>query len=82
MVKSTGIYRQADQLGRVVLPLDVREHFGIGERSALEVLVDEERGQIILQTVSKRCLRCGSGEELREIKVGHYLCAKCIAELK
>ena len=62
MVKSTGIYRKVDQLGRVVLPLDVRENFSIGEQSALELLVDEERGQIILQAVSKQCLKCGSDE--------------------
>lgn len=82
MVKSTGIYRKVDQLGRVVLPLDVRENFSIGEQSALELLVDEERGQIILQAVSKQCLKCGSDEDLREIKAGHYLCGKCISELK
>ncbi len=82
MIKSTGIVRKVDELGRVVLPIDVRRAFGIEEKDPLEILVDQEKGQIIFQKAANVCLKCGSTQSLRELKPGYYLCEKCLGELK
>ena len=59
MIKSTGILRKVDGLGRVALPLETRKSLDIGEEDSLELLVDEENGRIMFEKVSKKCLRCG-----------------------
>lgn len=82
MVKSTGIVRKVDELGRVILPIETRRALGIEEKDALEILVNNEDGQIILQKEFKACLKCGSKENLKEIKPGFYICDTCIQELK
>ncbi|MBU5594401.1 AbrB/MazE/SpoVT family DNA-binding domain-containing protein [Amphibacillus sp. MSJ-3] len=46
-MKSTGIVRKVDELGRVVIPIELRRTLGIAEKDALEIYVDDER--IILQ---------------------------------
>ena len=43
MMKSTGIVRKVDELGRVVIPIELRRTLGIGEKDALEIYVDGER---------------------------------------
>lgn len=82
MIKSTGIVRKVDELGRVVLPIETRRIFGIEEKDSLEILVNEDCGQIILQKASKQCMKCGSTDPLKEITSGNYICSKCIEGLK
>ena len=82
MVKSTGIIRKVDELGRVVLPIETRRIFGIEEKDSLEILVNEDSGQIILQKASKMCMKCGATEDLKEVTAGYFICPKCIEELK
>ncbi len=82
MIKTTGIVRRVDELGRVVLPVDVRRLFGIEEKDRLEILSDEENGQIILRKASQMCLKCQSTEDLRELKPGCFLCGRCLASLR
>ncbi|MCY0902559.1 MAG: AbrB/MazE/SpoVT family DNA-binding domain-containing protein, partial [Firmicutes bacterium] len=43
MMKSTGIVRKVDELGRVVIPIELRRTLGIGEKDALEIYVDGDR---------------------------------------
>lgn len=50
MMKSTGIVRKVDELGRVVIPIELRRTLGIGEKDALEIYVDGER--IMLKSMS------------------------------
>lgn len=82
MVKSTGITRKVDELGRVVLPIEVRRLMGIEEKDGLEIFVDEDCGRIIFEKASKMCLKCQSKENLTEIKSGFYLCESCIHKLQ
>ena len=82
MIQSTGVVRKVDELGRVVLPIETRRTFGIEEKDSLEILVDEDCGQIILQKASKMCMKCGMAEGLKEITFGYYICPKCIERLK
>lgn len=46
-MKSTGIVRKVDELGRVVIPIELRRTLGIAEKDALEIYVDNE--QIVLK---------------------------------
>ncbi|WP_455582377.1 AbrB/MazE/SpoVT family DNA-binding domain-containing protein [Dysosmobacter sp.] len=82
MVRSTGIIRRVDELGRVVLPIETRRLLNISETDRLEILVDEEQGQILIQKAAKVCLKCGGTEALREVKPGWYLCGRCLAALR
>ena len=82
MVKSTGVIRKLDELGRIVLPIEARKLLGMDEKEDLEIFVDEEKGHIILEKASKMCLKCQSKSNLKNIKPGFYLCSNCIDELK
>ena len=82
MIRTTGISRKVDGVGRVVLPMDAREFLGIQEGDSLEVLLDTENSRILLQKSSAGCLRCGADADLKEIKPGFYLCQHCLDELR
>ncbi|MGD6804842.1 AbrB/MazE/SpoVT family DNA-binding domain-containing protein [Rossellomorea vietnamensis] len=43
IMKSTGIVRKVDELGRVVIPIELRRTLGIAEKDSLEIYVDDER---------------------------------------
>lgn len=82
MIKSTGILRNVDPLGRIVLPMELRNKLGIKEKDPLEILVDGS--SIILKKYNPNCVFCGSSTDLFEYN-DKLICAKCkekIAELK
>lgn len=78
-MKSTGIIRKIDELGRIVLPIELRRNLGIVEHDSLEIFVDGT--QIILRKYSPSCIFCGSAEEVTEFK-GQRICGGCKAELR
>jgi transcriptional pleiotropic regulator of transition state genes len=43
MMKSTGVVRKVDELGRIVIPIELRRTMGIEEKDALEIYVDNEK---------------------------------------
>jgi len=77
-VKATGIVRRVDELGRVVLPSELRRTLGIGEKDALEIYVDGER--IVLKKYEPTCIFCGNVEHASYFR-GKLVCAGCAAEL-
>ena len=77
-MKSTGVVRKIDELGRVVLPSELRKVFGIREGDQLEISVEGE--QIILQKRQDSCTFCGAEDPAVEYK-GRRVCADCAAEL-
>jgi transcriptional pleiotropic regulator of transition state genes len=77
-MKSTGVVRKIDELGRIVLPSELRRVFGIREGEELEISVDGER--VILQKRSDLCLFCGAETPGLEYK-GRRLCESCAREL-
>jgi transcriptional pleiotropic regulator of transition state genes len=77
-MKSTGIVRPIDQLGRIVLPKELRENLGIGPKDSLEVFVENEK--IILKKYSPNCCFCGSDEEINLFH-GKLICRACIQKL-
>lgn len=73
-VKSTGIVRKVDELGRVVIPIELRRTLQIGERDALEIYVDGEK--IVLKKYQPACIFCGNADGIRTFK-DKNICADC-----
>ena len=78
-MKSTGIIRRVDELGRVVIPKEIRETFNIKEKSPIEIYVD--KGRIILEKATITCQFCGSEEKLKGFN-GKDICTKCLKKLQ
>lgn len=78
-MKSTGIVRRVDELGRVVIPIELRRTLDIAEKDALEIYVDGE--QIILKKYEPACIFCGQAKDVVSYR-GKNICKKCFAELK
>lgn len=78
-MKSTGIVRQMDHLGRVVLPIELRRTLDIHEKDALEIYVDED--SIILKKYEPACIFCGGADDILVFK-GKNVCSHCLAEMK
>lgn len=78
-MKSTGIVRKVDELGRVVLPIELRRTLNIAERDALEIYVDSEH--IILKKYEPACIFCGNAKDVAIYK-NKNICSDCLEELK
>lgn len=78
-MKSTGIVRRVDELGRIVLPIELRRTLGIAERDALEIYVDGEN--IILKKYEPACIFCNSAKDVIVFK-NRNVCSECVAALK
>jgi len=78
MIKSTGIVRKVDELGRVVIPIELRRTLGIDEKDALEIYVDSER--IILKKYEPGCVFCSNAEEVKNFR-GKNICRQCAADM-
>jgi AbrB family transcriptional regulator, transcriptional pleiotropic regulator of transition state genes len=78
MVKRTGVARKVDQLGRVVLPAEVRRRFGIHPGDMVEIAVDSDA--ILLSKVEERCVFCASAADLTEFS-GKLVCGACVNQL-
>ncbi|WP_054695280.1 AbrB/MazE/SpoVT family DNA-binding domain-containing protein [Syntrophomonas palmitatica] len=77
-MKSTGVVRKVDELGRIVIPIELRRTMGIEEKDALEIYVDSDK--IILKKYEPACIFCGNAEEVVNYK-GKNLCKSCLTEL-
>ena len=73
-MKATGIVRKVDELGRIVLPIELRRTLDIEERDALEIYLDGDK--IVLQKYEPACLFCGSSSGLVCYK-GKNVCSEC-----
>ena len=78
-MKSTGIVRKVDELGRIVLPIELRRTLDITERDSLEIYVDEET--IILKKHQPACIFCDSAKEIINFQAKN-ICSACIQKLK
>ena len=78
-MKSTGIVRQLDALGRIVLPVELRRTLNISTKDRLEILI--EGSSIILRKYSPNCQFCGSGSSLTAYK-DKLICKRCLNEIK
>ena len=77
-MKSTGIIRKVDELGRIVLPIELRRTLDTAERDELEIFMENDR--IILQKFEPACLFCGSSRSLIPYR-GKNVCKSCVSKL-
>ncbi len=78
MVKSTGIVRKVDELGRIVIPIELRRTLDIGVKDSLEIYVEDD--QIILKKYSPACAFCNNASSITVFK-GKNICNECLNEL-
>lgn len=76
---ATGIVRKLDELGRIVLPMELRKTLDLNVRDSIEISVD--KGAIVLKKYSPACVFCG-----RESKTANFknknICSKCLQEIQ
>ncbi len=77
-MKSTGIIRKVDNLGRIVLPIELRRTMDIAERDELEIYMENDR--IILQKYEQACIFCGSSRGLSSYRRKN-VCQECIKKI-
>ncbi len=77
-MKSTGIIRKVDNLGRIVLPIELRRTMDIEERDELEIFMENDR--IILQKYEIACVFCGSSRGLSVFR-GKNICRDCAKKI-
>ena len=74
-MKTTGIVRKMDDLGRIVIPIELRRNFDIEEKDSLEIFTENEK--IILRKYEPACVFCGDANGITTFK-GKNVCKKCL----
>jgi len=77
-MKSTGIVRKIDELGRIVLPMELRKILNINVKDSMEIYVEGEN--IVLRKYEPCCIFCGSSNNITNFKEKN-VCEKCKKEL-
>ena len=77
-MKSTGIVRKVDELGRVVLPIELRRTLDIAERDAMEIFVSDD--SIILRKYYPSCIFCGNTNSLIAFSEKN-ICISCASQI-
>lgn len=78
-MKSTGIIRRVDSLGRIVLPIELRRTMDIAEYDEVEIYMENDR--IILQKFEQACIFCGSSRGLISFQRKN-VCQECLKKIK
>ena len=78
-MKSTGVVRRVDELGRIVLPIEIRKVLGINTKDAIEIFTDNDK--IVLQKYAPACIFCNETEDVIYFN-NKLVCASCIKQLK
>lgn len=77
-MKATGVVRKLDELGRIVLPIELRRNLDIKTGDALEIFTNED--SVVLKKYSPGCTFCGDVEKVQNFK-GKYVCSMCMKEM-
>lgn len=78
-MKSTGVVRKVDELGRIVLPIEIRKVLDINQKDAIEIFTDNDK--IILQKYQPACVFCNNAENVVYFN-GKRICSDCVAKMK
>jgi transcriptional pleiotropic regulator of transition state genes len=78
-MKSTGVVRKVDELGRIVLPIEIRKTLDIQQKDAIEIFIDEDK--IILQKYQPACIFCNQVDDVVYFS-GKRVCTACIEKMK
>ncbi len=77
-MKSTGIVRKVDELGRIVIPIELRRVLGVQQKDPVEIYVDAEK--IILRKYEPACIFCESADNISHYK-NKNICGECVKQL-
>ena len=78
-MKSTGVVRKVDELGRIVLPISIRQNMDINEKDSLEIFTDDNK--IILQKYQPACVFCKNADNIVFFN-GKRICEDCLQKIK
>jgi len=78
-MKSTGIVRKVDDLGRMVIPIELRKTMNIDKKDPMEIFVEEDR--IILKKYEPACIFCGSAKQTSDFQ-DKIICQSCIDKME
>ena len=78
-MKSTGVVRKLDELGRIVIPIELRRTMDIGLRDTLEIFTEDDK--IILKKYHPACIFCNDARDVILYK-DKLICKRCLAEMK
>ena len=78
-MKSTGIVRKIDDLGRMVIPIELRKTMDINKKDPMEIFVDEDK--IILKKYEPACIFCGNADNTIDFK-GKIICKECMENMQ
>ena len=67
-MKSTGVVRRIDDLGRIVLPIEIRKNLNIENRDAVEIFIDEDK--VVLKKYEPACIFCDNADDVILLIVG------------
>lgn len=77
-MKATGIVRKVDELGRIVLPIELRRTLDINIKDPIEIFVDGDL--IILKKYEPACIFCGNAKDVKHVH-DKMVCTDCIKEI-
>lgn len=78
-MKATGIIRKVDELGRIVVPIELRKKLNINIKDEVEIYV--ERSSIVIKKYDPSCVFCGKTSDLEEFE-DKLICKKCLEKIK
>ena len=78
-MKSTGVVRKVDELGRIVLPIEIRKTLDIKQKDAIEIFIDQDK--IVLQKYQPACVFCSNADDIVYFN-GKRICSACIEKMK
>lgn len=80
-IKSTGIARKLDSLGRIVVPKELRDTLGIANGDAVEIFVNAAKGEVILHKYEPACHFCNENTQDLTTFRARRICESCLEEL-
>lgn len=78
-MKATGIIRRVDELGRIVLPIELRRNLDIAEKDELEIFLQDDT--VVLRKYEPTCIFCGAAEKLITFR-NKVICRNCVRSLQ
>ncbi|HEX3043633.1 MAG TPA: AbrB/MazE/SpoVT family DNA-binding domain-containing protein [Bacillota bacterium] len=80
-MRTTGIVRKVDELGRIVIPKETREQLYIAVKDPMEIFIDDEQPSIILKKYTPGCIFCGEMNGVKNFS-DKLVCQECLAAIK
>ena len=78
-MKSTGFVKKIDDLGRILIPKEIRSSMELDNKDSLEIFIESDR--IILQKYQPSCIFCKNADNVVFFE-GRRICAECLSKLK